>query len=1084
MRSKTNQIFFFKNEDFLKNGYGYDFETFTNGFLAKTVSESVVSRRLKGFFCLQVDKNGIYRCISVIVTKLFAEFCNVMAQKPKNMERDRKLESIAIILLIEFNNPNKTIRKHADQFLTVLVDKFSHLLWSKAVLYGMLDAVHQLSQHLNEEDVPEVLIGKMRRKVVLLDTVNDREEILHEFAARTKQYIRTSVEWAPDTVQSHLQEYINTVTKESFATHAGVSLATECIQSFSRLNDMSIGMASSGNRPFCVTTDTSRIQLSMSNRQSYTSKVSAMLSLCTTFKARRDLIERFVKEMDMAASGATAMFDHGDVATGQSELKLFHDALWKITSCIIIMKPSVDVFLLFNLTRAPLKLFRGEAMKTVVECWNWLLTARPDLEMDLMREIVAAWHASQYMRLGLFKEYNAEHTPLAPDEDMKKSMRAFKPEVETHDIWIRFIQERVEVAKYCSQDQIYMFTYMLQRTFDMAIGLKSGKCLDIDNSKRQMARHVSTAGTRFRLLVCGMSLLQGDVLPKSAAKNILRQRIYMVALDYFCSCKTFPVQSGVTLTDDIQIMLKFWNLMYADKKYIKASAVLVNDTTAGVAVAAATSTAHHPNIDFNLAETRSVASEFRPPSHAGNWMNSAAIASVGGGSSTLKNRSASRSAYRQSGGANADILVKDFQKKRWLVLALLSVEIEVLVTYQNPLETKESLMQALTGRDYGTAAGNIGKQYFDAMKFLEEDVRLRQMDKQWRETVRNAWEISPMLAVYLPQRLNCSVVMEKELSRLVRCNPEEVSHIAKALDFFLTRDSIASDSPELTYILTWAKCSPVQATSLFCPRIHPSNPLTAQYAVRVLSSYPEDAVLFYIQQLVQCTRWDDLGYVKEFIKKISVKSNLVAHQLIWNMEVNMYKDEEGLIKDPEMYDHLLPLKKAIVEGFDEKANNFYQREFEFFREITAVSGKIKDFEKGQKRKLACVSALKEVKLHHGCYLPSNPDSLVLDIDRSSGQPMQSAAKAPYLATFHVRHLGINKMEEAGLKMEKLDGKDTWKSAIFKVGDDCRQDMLALQIMELFKHIYQQCGLDLFLFPYKVVATMPGVSRFQGSTIFF
>ena len=76
----------------------------------------------------------------------------------------------------------------------------------------------------------------------------------------------------------------------------------------------------------------------------------------------------------------------------------------------------------------------------------------------------------------------------------------------------------------------------------------------------------------------------------------------------------------------------------------------------------------------------------------------------------------------------------------------------------------------------------------------------------------------------------------------------------------------------------------------------------------------------------------------------------------------MYKDEDGLIKDPLMYGHLLPLKKAIVDGFDEKAKSFYLREFEFFKDITSVSGKIKDFEKGQKRKLACVAALNEVKL--------------------------------------------------------------------------------------------------------------------------
>lgn len=73
--------------------------------------------------------------------------------------------------------------------------------------------------------------------------------------------------------------------------------------------------------------------------------------------------------------------------------------------------------------------------------------------------------------------------------------------------------------------------------------------------------------------------------------------------------------------------------------------------------------------------------------------------------------------------------------------------------------------------------------------------------------------------------------------------------------------------------------------------------------------------------------------------------------------------------------HLFIIKLSSFDGYQLVKKLHYKL---FFR----------NFPKGPQRKQACVEALSKIKMQPGCYLPSNPEAVVLDIDYKSGTPMQ------------------------------------------------------------------------------------------------
>ncbi|PCH37888.1 atypical/PIKK/PI4K protein kinase [Wolfiporia cocos MD-104 SS10] len=353
------------------------------------------------------------------------------------------------------------------------------------------------------------------------------------------------------------------------------------------------------------------------------------------------------------------------------------------------------------------------------------------------------------------------------------------------------------------------------------------------------------------------------------------------------------------------------------------------------------------------------------------------------------------------------------------------------------------------------------------------------MDSSWISAVRKTWEIDPAIAIYLVERFNHPAA-ETEVSRLVRSNTLDVLGVPEGIRFLVGDKLDQSVKRDLKYILLWEPVPPILAVNLFDKRYR-NDSVLLQYAHRVLEQHPVELTFFYVPQIVQALRHDALGYVKRFIFETAKISQLFCHQIIWNMKANCYRDDAGEIEDP-MKPTLDDMTESVVSSLSGEARAFYDLEFGFFNEVTSISGKLKPYIKKTKpeKKAKIDEEMAKIQVQVGVYLPSNPDGEVIDIDKKSGRPLQSHAKAPFMTTFKVRKQRLemnadseNLLEGEGIGNEVVKQYDVWQQAIFKVGDDCRQDVLALQIIAMFKNVFTSVGLTLYLYPYRVTATAPG-----------
>ncbi|XP_041496585.1 phosphatidylinositol 4-phosphate 3-kinase C2 domain-containing subunit gamma isoform X3 [Microtus oregoni] len=245
----------------------------------------------------------------------------------------------------------------------------------------------------------------------------------------------------------------------------------------------------------------------------------------------------------------------------------------------------------------------------------------------------------------------------------------------------------------------------------------------------------------------------------------------------------------------------------------------------------------------------------------------------------------------------------------------------------------------------------------------------------------------------------------------------------------------------------WTFSHPLEALGLLTSSFPDQD--IREVAIQQLDRLLTGELLECLPQLVQAVKfeWNLESPLVDLLLRRSLQSIRVAHRLYW-----LLRDAQGEAFFQSWYQKL---SAALQFCVGEALNDEFSKEQKLVKLLGDIGEKVKLASDPQRQDVlkkeigSLEEFFKDIKT---CHLPLDPALCIKGIDRDACSYFTSNALPLKITFINADPMGKN------------------IGVIFKAGDDLRQDMLVLQIIQVMDNIWLQEGLDMQMIIYRCLST--------------